>query len=272
MTDINGYIQNLLEANPLREPVLRSIIRSAGLPPDSHGLDAGCGIGLQAMLPAEAVGSRGHVTGLDILPALLAYGENMVRKAGLIEQITFREGDVSHLPFPEDTFDWAWSADCIGYPAGELTPLLEELMRVVRPGGKIIILGWSSQQLLPGYPFLEARLNATNSAYLPFLRDKSPELNFMRALRWFRLAGLEALRAQTFVGDLQSPLSSSERTALLSLFEMLWGERQAEASEADWAEFQRLCKPESTDFILDIPDYYAFFTYSMFCGKVPKKN
>ena len=32
---------------------------------------------------------------------------------------------------------------------------------------------------------------------------------------------------------------------------------------------QRLCEPGSADFILDLPDYYAFFTYSMFWGQVP---
>ena len=43
---------------------------------------------------------------------------------------------------------------------------------------------------------------------------------------------------------------------------------EAELSEGDWAEFQRLCLAESPEFILDIPDYYAFFTYSMFQGWV----
>jgi demethylmenaquinone methyltransferase/2-methoxy-6-polyprenyl-1,4-benzoquinol methylase len=39
-------------------------------------------------------------------------------------------------------------------------------------------------------------------------------------------------------------------------------------AEADRAEYQRLCKPESPDFILNLADYYAFFTYSMFRGVV----
>jgi demethylmenaquinone methyltransferase/2-methoxy-6-polyprenyl-1,4-benzoquinol methylase len=127
-------IQNLSEANPLREPTLRSIIQSLRLPPGSHGLDAGCGIGLQAFLLAEAVGAEGHVTGLDILPELLAYGEELASKVGFSQRVTFRVGDVSCLPFEDNSFDWAWSADCIGYPAGELAPLLQELL-AVKPGG-----------------------------------------------------------------------------------------------------------------------------------------
>ena len=269
MINTNIYIQRLLEANPLREPVLRSIVQSLQLPLRSKGLDAGCGIGLQTLLFAEALGAQGHITGVDILPELLAYGKEIVRKAKLSNRITFREADVSHLPFDDNSFDWAWSADCIGYPAGELMPLLEELMRVVKPGGDVILLGWSSQQLLAGYPLLEARLNATCSGYIPFLKEKSPDLNFMRAKHWLREAGLEDVKAQTFLGDVQSPLTSGERTALISLFDMLWGLPQPETSPEDWRQYQQLCKPESPDLVLDIPDYYAFFTYSMFRGKVP---
>ncbi|HLO33622.1 MAG TPA: class I SAM-dependent methyltransferase [Anaerolineales bacterium] len=268
----NIYIQRLLEANPLREPVLRALIQSLQIPHGSHGLDAGCGIGLQTLLFAEAVGQEGHISGIDIMPELLAYGEELVRKANLSDRIKFRESDVSQLPFDDDSFDWAWSADCIGYPAGELALYLEELVRVVKPGGSIILLGWSSQQLLPGFPLLEARLNATCSGYVPFLKEKSPNLNFMRAIEWFRKAGLEDVRAQTFIGDIQSPLSPGQRTALISLFEMLWGSPQPEVSPEDWRKYQLLCNPESAEFILDIPDYYAFFTYSMFRGKVPEKK
>jgi demethylmenaquinone methyltransferase/2-methoxy-6-polyprenyl-1,4-benzoquinol methylase len=267
----NRIIQNLLEANPLREPTLRSIIRSLGLPRGSHGLDAGCGIGLQAFLLAEAVGPEGHVTGLDILPELIAYGEDLAAKMGLSEWVTFRPGDVRCLPFEEDTFDWAWSADCIGYPAGELAPLLQELVRVVKPGGSIILIGWSSQQLLPGYPSLEARLNATCSGYIPFLKDKPPEWHFMRASGCFRNLGLEDVEARTFVGEVQARLKDDVRTALTSLFEMLWGAPQAEVSTQDWVTYKRLCMPGSPDFILDIPDYYAFFTYSMFRGRISKR-
>ena len=270
MTDASLYIQNALEANPLREPLLRSMIQSLGLPSSSHGLDAGCGIGLQALLLAEALGPHGQATGMDILPELLAYGQDHVSKAGYTDRIPFCAGDVSRLPFADHSFDWAWSADCIGYPLGELAPILAELRRVVRPAGSIIILAWSSQQLLPGYPLLEARLNATCSAYIPYLEGANPELNFLRAAHSLRKAGLEDIQAQTFVGDVRAPLNAGQRTALISLFNMLWGQPQPQVSPEDWQAYQRLCTPGSPEFILDIPDYYAFFTYSLFRGKVPQ--
>jgi len=269
MTDTNSYIQSLLIANPLRESTLRSVIQALQLPAGSKGLDAGCGIGLPALLLAEAVGPDGRITGLDVTPEFLAYGADLVKKAGLSDQIVFQEGSIENIPFDNDTFDWVWSADCAGYPTGELLPLLKELARVVKSGGIVAILAWSSQQLLPGYPLLEARLNATCSAYEPYVKGTYPESHFPRALKWFRAAGLKDSTVQTFIGDVYAPLSNDIRYALISFFEMLWGTPRPQVSEEDLAEYQRLCNPESSDFILNLPDYYAFFTYSVFWGRVP---
>jgi demethylmenaquinone methyltransferase/2-methoxy-6-polyprenyl-1,4-benzoquinol methylase len=272
MTDIDSTIRQLLVANPLREPVLRAAIQALRLPRASHGLDAGCGVGLQALLLAEAVGCDGHVTGVDIAPELLAFGETLICDAGLGEQITLREADVSRLPFADDSFDWAWSADCIGYPAGELAPLLRELMRVVRAGGTIALAGWSSQQLLPGHPMLEAHLNAVCSSYMPFYQGKHPDQHFLRALHWFREAGLEQTRAQTFVRDVHAPLQRGERAALESLVEMLWAEPASSAADEEWSAFKRLCVPGSVDSILSGPDYFGFFTYSVFRATVTSRS
>ena len=57
--DTGSYLQSLIVTNPLQEPIMRSAIPALNLPPGSHGLDAGCGIGLQAIMLAEAVGWRG---------------------------------------------------------------------------------------------------------------------------------------------------------------------------------------------------------------------
>lgn len=107
MSDSDLTIQRLLEANPLRELVLRSAVQALELPPGSHGLDVGCGIGLQALLLADAVGPEGHVTGIDISPELLAFGEKLAGQAGLSGRITLREADALRLPFGDDSLDWA---------------------------------------------------------------------------------------------------------------------------------------------------------------------
>ncbi len=268
--DTDTYIQRLMVFNTLREPTLRSAIQALQLPSGSRGLDAGCGIGLPALLLAEAVGPPGHVTGLDLSPEFLVYAKEIVEKAGLSEQISFQEGDVNKLPFDNDTFDWVLSVDCVGYAPLESLPLVKELARVVKPGGSVAIIAWSSEKLLPGYPLLEAHLNATFSGIAPFTEGKSPELHLLRALGWFRDAGLEEPTVRTFAGDAYAPLTDDLRSALIALFQMRWPGVESELTQEDWAEYRRLCLPESPDFILSHPDYYAFFTYSMFHGKVAR--
>jgi len=267
-SDTNTYIQRLAVSNPLIEPILPPAIQALQLPLGSRGLDAGCGIGLQTLSLAEAVGPTGHVTGLDLSSEFLLHGEEIVKKAGFSDRISFQEGDVSKLPFGNDTFDWAWSANCIGYAPLEPLPLVKELARVVKPGGIVAILAWSSEKLLPGYPLLEARLNATSSGIAPFVKGKRPELHFLRALGWFRDAGLEEPTARTFAGDAYAPLSDDVRNALIALFQMRWPGVESDLTQEDRVEYERLCLPESPDFILNHPDYYAFFTYTMFYGKV----
>jgi len=254
---------------PLRDPAIGEAIRMLDLPKGSDGLDAGCGIGSHTLLLAEAVGPGGHITGLELFADFVTHAQTQAKRSGLSNRVTFRQGNVNELPFDDESFDWAWSVDCVGHVSiGQPLDGLRELARVVRPGGRVAILGYSSQMLLPGYTLLEARLNATASATTALAEGKKPEAHFTRALGWFQAAGLEEPTARTVVGTVHAPFDDGVRRALISLFGMLWGEMQSRMDETDREEYKRLTEPESPDFILDIPDYYAFFTYSMFEGRV----
>lgn len=268
MPNTETYLQRLHLSDCLRTSTLRSAIQALGLPSGSRGLDAGCGAGSLTFLLAEAVGAAGHVIGIDVKSEFLAYAQKTAEDRGLAKRVSFQLGDVSRLPFEEDSFDWAWSVDCVGFIPASPVRLLKELARVVRPGGSVAVLLWSSQQLLPGYPLLEARLNATSLGIAPFTEGKTPDQHHLRALNWFCKAGLKEPKAQTFVGDVHAPFNDDVRDALSSLFEMRWGDPQSELTPEDWARYQRLCDPTSPDFILSLSDYYAFFTYSMFRGTV----
>jgi SAM-dependent methyltransferase len=265
--DMESYIQSLSLSNPLRDSILCAMIKALQLPKRSRGLDAGCGIGLQALLLSTEVGPTGHVTGLDISTEMLDYGRRMVKEAGLSERISFQEGDVTKLPFNNNTFDWVWSVDCAGFIPPEPLSSLRELVRVAKPGGIVAIATWSSEKLLPGYPRLEARLGATTAGIAPFVQGEKPEWHFLRALGWFNELGLREVKGTVFADSVHAPLNNGEKGALVELFRERWPNVATELSPDDLAEFQRLCLPDSPDFILDLPDYYAFFTYSMFLGK-----
>ncbi len=264
-----GAFRTTLLSQPLREPVFRSVLEALDLPSGSRGLDAGCGAGLQAVLLAEYVGQPGCITGLDMSTEALSHAEMVAEKAGLSERVVFCQGDVNSIPFEDNTFDWAWSADCVGHIPADPLPMLRELARVVKPGGTVAILAWSSEKLLPGYPLLEARLSATTSGLAPFLRGSDPERHFLRLPGCFREAGFTDLSAKTFAGQAYAPLTDDMYKALTVLFEMRWKGAESELVEQDRREFLRLCDPASEAFILHRPDYYAFFTYSMFQGRVP---
>jgi demethylmenaquinone methyltransferase/2-methoxy-6-polyprenyl-1,4-benzoquinol methylase len=267
--ETSRYMHKLNITNPLFEPLYRRVIRDIRLPKGSRGLDVGCGIGLQAILLADEIGSEGEVIGLDISSEFLARAEKNIEEAGLCGRVSFKAGDMHKLPFADKIFDWLWSASCVGYNAPEPVPLLKETARVIKPGGKIALLIYSSQILLPGYPLLEAKLNATSAGIAPFTVDRRPGSHHMCILGWFRELGFVKPEARTYVHDIQAPLIDDIRDAVAALIDMRWGEENPELSPEDRDSFRKLTSLESPDCIMNRPDYYAFFTFSLFQAKIP---
>jgi len=257
------YIRYLKETDPLREQMNLDIIAALNLPQGSTGLDVGCGMGTQALMLADAVGPQGHVTGLDIRSEFLDYARDVVAKKGMSDRVSFDEGDFNRLPFDDNTFDWVWSSDCIGY-----IPPTKEVTRVIKPGGSLNIAFWSSEQLLPGYPLLELKLKATTAGIAPFAKGNKPESHPLRTLNKLKAVELTDLKVMTFDCSVHAPLSAEIYTAMVDILEMRWPGIEPELSKEDLELYQRLTNPASPDFVLKLPDYYGFYTYSVFRGKV----
>lgn len=263
-----AYAGQLAAMEVLLAPIRRGAIAALQLPMGSRGLDAGCGIGLQAIELAQAVGPGGEVLGADLNPTLLAEAGRRAQAAGVSNRLRFEMADVRCLPYGDGAFDWAWSSDCVGYGISEPVAAVRELARVVRPGGVVALLVWSSQMLLPGFPRLEARLNATGPGLAPFESGMPPESHHLRGLGLLRAAGLVEGQARTFLGEAQAPLPGPLREALAALVAMRWTGAEAELSAEDAADFQRLCAPGSAEFVIDHPDYHAWFAETLFWGRV----
>jgi ubiquinone/menaquinone biosynthesis C-methylase UbiE len=258
----------------LRESIIHAAIRRLDLPAGSRGLDVGCGIGLITRVLAETVAPAGQVTGVDLSAEQVDHARSNL-DPDHPGHVNFQQGDVNHLPFDADNFDWVWSMDTIwpgprklGCPNEDPFPMVKELVRVVKPGGTVALLFWTAQQLLPGYPYLEARLNTANQA--PFTESMEPQRHAMRCLGWLREGGLTGLKASTFAGEAAAPLDDTIRDAMTITFPMFWSDIENKVSADDWAEYNRLCDPKSPDFILNHPDYYALFTYTMFYGQLSR--
>src|SRR5689334_9447028 len=101
--------------------------------PGDRALDVACGTGDLAIELARRVAPGGKVTGSD-------FSENMLELArAKAPELTFEQANALDLPYPDDAFD----AATVGFGARNFSDLpqgLREMTRVVRPGGRVVIL------------------------------------------------------------------------------------------------------------------------------------
>ena len=99
-------------------------------------LDIGSGPGLLAHEMATAVGPNGRVCGIDTSEPML----DMSRKRCAAQPwVEFRQADAIRLPYPDGSFDAAVSTQVYEY-VPDIPAALSELHRVLRPGGRAVIL------------------------------------------------------------------------------------------------------------------------------------
>ena len=100
-------------------------------------LDLGSGAGTDSLVAAQMVGERGHVTGIDMSPPMLAKARAAAAEMGAAN-VEFVESEAERLPFPDESFDVVISNGVI-----DLIPdkdaVFTELPRVLVPGGRIQI-------------------------------------------------------------------------------------------------------------------------------------
>jgi len=113
------------------------LVESADLQAGWRVIDVATGTG-NAALAAARCGCE--VVGIDYVPALLAQGRARAQAEGL--DVEFREGDAEALPFADGAFDAALSIYGVMF-APDQERAARELVRVVRPGGRIAVASWT---------------------------------------------------------------------------------------------------------------------------------
>src|SRR5690606_5589179 len=109
-------------------------------------LDVATGTGDMAIKLVESGIEK--VNGVDISEGMLNVGKEKVAKLGLQERITLQVGDGENLPFPDNTFDAITIS--FGIRNFENVPKgLSDLIRVLKPGGKLFILEFSKPRVFP---------------------------------------------------------------------------------------------------------------------------
>ncbi len=147
-----------------------ALVKAIGVTKNLKVLDLGCGDGTTA-IPAAQLGA--DVLGVDIAKNLVEAGNKRAQQYGFAN-CRFEEGDASDLhQLDHDTFDLVVSIFGAMF-APRPTDVAKEMVRVTRPGGRIIMGNW-----IPNDPTLVAQILKISSAYSP-----PPPEGFISPMTW----------------------------------------------------------------------------------------
>jgi SAM-dependent methyltransferase len=159
-----------------------AFVKSLGITRGLKVLDLGCGDGTTA-LPEARLGA--DVLGVDIAANLVAAGNIRAKEAGLAN-CRFQEGDASNLhELKDNSFDLVVSMFGAMF-APKPFDVAKEMVRVTRPGGRIVMGNW-----IPGDPTLVAQILKISAAYSP-----PPPEGFISPATW----GIENNVTERFAG------------------------------------------------------------------------
>ena len=107
-------------------------------------LDVACGTGVLTQALAQRVGSSGYVAGIDPNPGMLEVGRSLATK------IDWKQGVAESLPFHDDSFDVVTSQFGLMF-FSDRQKALSEMLRVLAPGGRLVVAVWDSLINIPAY-------------------------------------------------------------------------------------------------------------------------
>jgi ubiquinone/menaquinone biosynthesis C-methylase UbiE len=136
-------------------------------------LDAGCGTGF---LSFELAARGHHVIGVDFAPSMIAEARRKAAERG-VSSVGFEEADAEQLPFMPATFDLVISRHLL-WTLAHPEAAIDEWIRVLRPGGRLVVVDGQFDAAAAPPPPGNARSSAEYAAVgdqLPFLGGRSME-------------------------------------------------------------------------------------------------
>lgn len=127
---------------PMREKALDKLAPQPG----ERILEVGFGTGHTLLTIAQAVGDGGRVFGVDLSEEMVALTEKLFADAGLSDQVELTCGDGEHLAMEDNSVDGVFASFTLElFDTPEIPRVLAEWKRVVRPGGRLVVLGISKE-------------------------------------------------------------------------------------------------------------------------------
>jgi ubiquinone/menaquinone biosynthesis C-methylase UbiE len=111
----------------------------ARLQPGEKVLDVGCATGTLTLVAKARVGATGHVAGIDPSAQMIARARRKAERASL--SVDFQPGVIEQLAFPDQSFDVVLSSMMMHQLPDDLKRQgLSEIARVLKPGGRLLVL------------------------------------------------------------------------------------------------------------------------------------
>ncbi len=159
--------------------------------PGDTVVDLGSGAGLDLLLAARRTGSSGKVIGVDMTEGMITLARASIQKAGLAN-VEVRRGLIEELPIESESVDWVIS-NCVINLSPEKQKVFAEILRVLRPGGKMVI----SDTVVSGVPSWLRRTAAIFNKSVNTLLD---ETNYLQILQRSGLTQIEIKERTVFTG------------------------------------------------------------------------
>jgi ubiquinone/menaquinone biosynthesis C-methylase UbiE len=154
--------------------------RALALKREGEAVDLGCGPG-DLVLELARLAPGLHITGVDLAPEMLVQAGARAEESGLGDRVAFRPGDAQEIPFPDGSLDLVISTFSLHHWSAPVA-VLDEIARVLRPGGALLVFDLRRDLAAPLYLLLwfathavvpaalrrvQEPLGSRNAAYTP---------------------------------------------------------------------------------------------------------